>query len=144
MFAGVEAREGRHVHELAEHRIGNVRMARRIAVVAQHRFEQMGSLAHLDEGAEFAIAHHGARMKKGFGPELRHAESPKPARVPPADDIQMKGHVIRPSSNRINPPTMDMLAYACLAFSAIALACQAGSCALAALRCRKRRHLLWR
>jgi ceramide glucosyltransferase len=33
---------------------------------------------------------------------------------------------------------MDMFAYACLAFSAIALACQTGTCALAHLRCRPR------
>jgi ceramide glucosyltransferase len=33
---------------------------------------------------------------------------------------------------------MDILAYACLAFSAIALACQSGTCALAYLRCRPR------
>jgi ceramide glucosyltransferase len=54
----------------------------------------------------------------------------------------MKGRVIRPSSNRIIPPTMDMLAYACLAFSAIAFACQAGTCALAVLRCRPRKQRL--
>jgi ceramide glucosyltransferase len=33
---------------------------------------------------------------------------------------------------------MDILAYACFAFSAIALACQTGTCALAYLRCRPR------
>jgi ceramide glucosyltransferase len=37
---------------------------------------------------------------------------------------------------------MDILAYACLAFSAIALACQAGSCAIAILRCRPRTQRL--
>ena len=33
---------------------------------------------------------------------------------------------------------MDILAYACIAFAAIALACQTGTCALAFLRCRPR------
>jgi ceramide glucosyltransferase len=53
----------------------------------------------------------------------------------------MKVYVIRPSTRRYTPPGMDILAYACLAFSAIALACQTGTCALAYLRCRPRdRH----
>jgi len=53
----------------------------------------------------------------------------------------MKANVIRPSTRRYTPHGMDILAFACLAFSAIALACQTGTCALAYLRCRPRdRH----
>lgn len=53
-------------------------------------------------------------------------------------DSPVKGSVIRASSNRYNSPGMDILALACLAFAAFALAFQLGTCALALPRCRPR------
>jgi ceramide glucosyltransferase len=56
--------------------------------------------------------------------------------LPQTYDTAMKASVMRPSTGRYTAHDMDMLAYACLTFSAIALACQTGTCAAAILRCR--------
>jgi ceramide glucosyltransferase len=50
----------------------------------------------------------------------------------------MKTSVIESSSCGNSSPLMDMLAFACFAFTAIAFACHIISCALALLRCRPR------